>query len=171
MGQRGKFDREMREIYTNIKQQDINRFEKKIIKTKSGCWEWQGSFHHKGYGYFSIRHTVIYAHRFSYCAYIGEIPDGMLVCHKCDNGRCVNPDHLFIGTYEDNTNDMMKKGRGVFYSGVKSPVSKLNSSQVMEITSMRGIESSRKVAARFGVSHTIILNIWNGISYKDEVQR
>lgn len=94
-----------------VTQKDKDRFESKVEKLPNGCWEWRGSFHHKGYGYFSIKHRIIYAHRFAYVAYCGEIPFGMLVCHSCDNPICVSPEHIFLGTPKDNTHDMIEKGR------------------------------------------------------------
>jgi len=83
------------------------RFEKNVIKQK-GCWSWNGN---KGKTYKSIIYNgkAIKAHRASWMLYKGSIPDGMCVCHKCDNPICTNPDHLFLGTQQDNLNDMRKK--------------------------------------------------------------
>lgn len=79
---------------------------------EGACWIWQGAKNKKGYGFTSLPGgKKITAHRASYIVFRGEIPTGMLVCHKCDNPSCVNPDHLFLGTAQDNTSDMIKKGR------------------------------------------------------------
>ena len=81
-----------------------------IVNKETNCWEWQLSIKKNGYG--SYRGG--YAHREYYQDFKGNIPDGMIVMHKCDNRRCVNPDHLVLGTTKDNIHDMLNKGRGNF---------------------------------------------------------
>ncbi len=87
------------------------RFWQKVQKG-DGCWEWQGSRNKLGYGITSLRGRAIRAHRVSWEIVNGPIPDGLLVCHRCDNPACVRPDHLFLGTQIDNLRDMRTKGRG-----------------------------------------------------------
>lgn len=93
----------------------MERFEIKYKKVESGCWEWQGAIRNKklGYGAFTLNGKPVDAHRASYMIYKGDIPDGTLVCHTCDNRKCVNPDHLFLGSYYDNALDALQKGRRV----------------------------------------------------------
>lgn len=85
-------------------------FTKYKIDTDTGCWNWTGYLYH-GYGILSVARKPTKAHRVSYEIHHGAIPSGMIICHRCDNRSCVNPDHLFVGTYKDNNQDIVDKGR------------------------------------------------------------
>ena len=88
------------------------------------CWNWTGSLLQSGYGRFYINSQCFRAHRVSYYLYTGSVSKEKLICHRCDNPRCVNPLHLFEGTAKDNSTDMKIKGRGS-----KGRKSKLSSSK------------------------------------------
>ena len=92
---------------------DTERFYSKIDKTSSdiGCWLWTDSKTKAGYGRIMVNGKAIKAHRFSYELHKGKIPENTLVCHSCDIRHCVNPDHLWLGTYTDNNRDMFAKNR------------------------------------------------------------
>lgn len=97
------------------------RFFAKVQKTDT-CWIWTGAKQGHGYGCFRVGDKRIGAHRYSYQIHNGDIPDGLFVCHTCDNMFCVNPEHLWLGTAKQNTSDMLRKGRGKL--GIK-PIKKV----------------------------------------------
>ena len=94
----------------------MQRFWDKVQKTET-CWNWIAGDRGNGYGAFRFRKKVWDAHRVSWVLANGEIPDKLLVCHKCDNRRCVNPNHLFLGSFTDNLLDSFNKGRINFRKG------------------------------------------------------
>ena len=131
-------------------------FWRKVLKS-DGCWEWTASCLTSGYGAFWNGSKVITAHRQSFIMAHGDIPDGLFVCHHCDNRKCVRPDHLFLGTNADNVADMVSKNRVSRVSrcaGVKSPHAKLNDSKVREMRSLalEGV-SHKEISKRFMISH------------------
>jgi len=93
-----------------ISEIEHGRFWEKVIKA-GDCWNWTGATNGIGYGRLGHRGKQVSAHRFSYELVYGRIPDGMLVCHHCDNPGCVRPSHLFLGTNSDNMKDSVAKGR------------------------------------------------------------
>ena len=115
------------------------RFEEKYIPvTESGCWLWTASVGSHGYGQLNIDGKPILAHRYSYEAHIGPIPEGngyhgACVLHRCDVPSCVNPAHLFIGSNNDNIKDMVKKGRHGTLKGEASGRAKITEADVIAI--------------------------------------
>lgn len=138
-----------------------------IPEPNSGCWLWTGTLFSSGYGRVKRGGIHYRAHRDSYETYKGPIPDGMLVCHKCDVRSCVNPDHLFLGTPKDNMVDMVIKGRAKIpeTAGEHNGRAKLTWSQVVAIRADN--RSHRLIAADFGVVKSQITAIKNGKSWRD----
>jgi hypothetical protein len=134
----------------------MERFEKKFIpEPNSGCWLWTAAAKGDGYGHFALNNgKPIGAHRASWMIYNGDIPDGMHVLHRCDVRCCVNPDHLFLGTNQDNVQDRQRKGRRPPTFGEANPKAKLTAIQVAAIRA--DPRSLSKTAAAYGVSRTHI---------------
>jgi hypothetical protein len=118
-----------------------------------GCKEWISSLSKNGYGRFFYKGKSRSAHRVSYELFIGTIPENMSVLHKCDNRKCVNPEHLFIGNAKDNALDRRKKGRSNRPVGVKNPKNKLSIDQVTEIRLL--LKESIKVKENYSKNFTI----------------
>lgn len=125
-------------------------FEKSYVVAPNGCWEWvRGKFSHFGYGSFCKNGRAHYAHRVSYEMHRGEIPEGLEVCHRCDNPGCVNPEHLFLATHAENMRDARSKGRVA--RGDKIPRAVLNEEKVRLIRSMSHL-SDEILGKMFGIS-------------------
>jgi hypothetical protein len=140
------------------------------------CWLWQAarkrSGKDAGYGSFKLGYGfTARAHRVSYALYYGQSPGDLLVCHRCDTPQCVNPLHLFLGTVQDNSDDMVRKGRASKQdqSGANNNAAKLNAEQIETIRSLiRSGLTNVAIAARYGVTHQAISRIRRGRSWGDE---
>ena len=149
----------------NIEQKDIDRFWSKV--DKSGiCWEWLASRDippRLDYGRFKLKGKTRKAHRVCWIIVNGKIPQGMCVCHICDNPSCVNPEHLFLGTHQDNNDDMVRKNRELYPVGEDAFPSKLTEKQVLRIRKLyaTGCVSQSNLGRMYGVNQSAIWKIVN----------
>lgn len=142
-----------------------------------GCIIWTGPRYPNGYGVTSIKSKNGYAHRVSYELFVGKIPDGLCVLHRCDNRPCVNPKHLFLGTHADNSKDMVKKGRAAFgdrngsrkypermMKGTKHVWAKLNPKRVREIRKLweSGGYRMKDIGKKYRVNPVTVFQVIHG---------
>lgn len=138
------------------------RFFEKVQKTDN-CWIWTAALR-KGYGSITKPNAgktsgKLYAHRVSFEIHIGPIPEGMKVLHRCDNPKCVNPSHLFLGTSKDNSLDMVAKGRVAIQAGEQNGSAKLTAEAVANITT--DTRPRKIIAKEYNISITQIGRIKN----------
>lgn len=139
------------------------RFNRSYTVDSKGCWIWSAYLNAKRRPVISIRGVQVYAHRYSYERYRGLIPKGIEVCHSCDVTECVNPNHLFLGTHQDNMDDMVSKDRANKPKGSLNGRAKLTESDIVFIRTMyrpRHKEYSQlALARRFNVCVVTIQEI------------
>jgi len=153
----------------------IERFIKKLsLDYDTGCWNWTG-YLNGGYGAFCIggpirTNRVRKAHRVAWEIYNGEIPDGMCVCHHCDNPKCCNPNHLWLGTHKQNMEDMKSKGRLKYNPAKSGELHHNNKFAEMDITSMREMYAKGytqdEIATIFNTSQPVVSAIVNHKRWK-----
>ncbi len=143
-----------------------NRFDAKWIpEPYSGCWLWTAAKSPRGYGMIGAGGRLdgtLRAHRVSWILHRGEIPEGKEVCHQCDTPLCVNPDHLFLGSHEENMHDAVKKGRTS--RGEQRPSAKLTEDQVREIRA--STETQTEIAIRYGICQQHISDVKSGRKWR-----
>lgn len=135
----------------------FERFVRKVQIEPCGCHIWTASKFKTGYGRLTVAGKSLLAHRLAWEMANGEIPAEMFVCHHCDRRACVNPEHLFLGSHEDNMADMVAKGRSL--SGEGNPYARLNNATVKSIRESVG--SQLEIAERFGVHQTTVSRVLN----------
>lgn len=135
-----------------------DRLAARVDKRADGCWVYTGQ-NNGNYGQIEYRRRTYLAHRAAYMVHKGEIPNGACVCHACDNRLCVNPSHLWLGSYSDNARDMVEKGRGNAYT----PPRKLTNEDVENIKlEHRNGSSQSTIASKYSVSQCHVSFIVTG---------
>lgn len=144
-----------------------DRFWSKVDPT-GDCWIWTAGCTPQEYGQFTVRKGHFRgAHIVSYVLVRGPVPPGYVVCHRCDNPPCVNPDHLFLGTQSDNTRDMFAKGRGNSARGEANANSRLDPDKVRAIRQAPEKPGFRSALAReYGVSVSTIRQVLTGATWR-----
>ena len=149
-----------------------DRFWEKVDKS-GACWLWRGAMYRRGYGVFRLNGKNLRAHKFSFEQQHGPIPAGMFVCHHCDTPRCVNPEHLFLGTPADNVRDMMAKGRARF-TGPTQPrkherhhFAKLSELSVQRLRIVGRALTQERLAALLGMSKQAISAVQRRECWRD----
>ena len=142
-----------------------DHFWKRVRKTKT-CWLWTGDINTRGYGVVSIGGRGMNASRAAWILNVGKIPEGLCVCHTCDNPRCVRISHLFLGSRKDNTRDSIRKDRHA--RGERSGLSKLKDEDVRLIRSLysKGMKVCKISALGFPVCYSQCRNICVGLKWK-----
>lgn len=147
-----------------------DRFWSKVGNERgNGCWEWAAWKDKDGYGAMKLRSEglalMARAHRISYVLHHGEIPDGLIVRHRCDNPSCVNPSHLLLGTTAENMADKVRRGRLPNQRGERNPANKLNDEavrQIIAVLSRPDPPTQKEIANQFGISQMTVSLIRQG---------
>lgn len=134
------------------------RFWSKVQRSE-GCWTWLASKSRRGYGQFNYQGRSVQAHRLAYQFAVGPIPEGMQVCHHCDNPPCVNPTHLFLGTNGDNVRDCVQKGRHGFDPQAK--ITRADAETIRRRYAAGGV-TQRGLGREYGITHGEVWNILSG---------
>lgn len=148
----------------------IDRWLDKVVKTEN-CWEWQGAKYRKGYGHFRMfvdgKWVMYKAHRFSF-EYFNKmkLTKNEFVCHTCDNPRCVNPEHLFIGNAQSNTNDKMEKGRHIWGRTSKNRWLTKKIADEIRLIYSKGQYTMKQVGDMFNTSASQVERIVNNKIWK-----
>lgn len=146
-----------------MKKTDIFQKINKFYIDKNNCFVWTGNKTHDNYGRIRIGNKKYRVHRIVYILYYGEIPKNKpYICHKCNNSKCINPEHLYAGTPKDNVRDMINAKRNNHLKGEKHPKAKLKKHQILEIRNLhkKGY-SIRKIAKKYNMGKTTIQLIIN----------
>lgn len=156
-------------VYPRTHRPPADRLWAKVERT-DGCWNWAGRTDGGGYGLMWIGGRGgrwVRTHRLSWELHFGPIPGGLYILHRCDNPRCVRPDHLFTGTIRDNTLDMFAKGRANTVWGERHPSTHLSNTDVLGIRrAVAGGEQQTAVARRYGITKLVVSRIVRRVTWR-----
>lgn len=148
-----------------------------ITSDADSCWVWTGRTVGRGYGQMKVRREQVLTHRLSWILHFGQILEGLCVCHRCDNPRCVRPSHLFLGTTQDNLDDMVAKGRstagrkrpGTGPAGTRNCKAKLTPEVVAQIREDYRLKrgNTRTLALKYRISKSQVHNIVSGGQWRE----
>lgn len=157
-------------------QRVIDRFHRSYrAGARTDCWAWNLARHKSGYGRFKVFGRSIRAHRIAYELAKGPIPEGMYVCHRCDNPECVNPDHLFVGTPAENSQDRDRKGRHGSWTkpearprGEAQDGARLTDENVRDIRARyaAGGVTQKALAEEYDVGETTVFNVIHRLNWR-----
>lgn len=151
----------------------LRKIERRVSLDPSGCLNWTGSTDSYGYGQMKWRGRTRLVHRLAYWIFGNKPPTGLSVLHTCDNRRCINPNHLYLGTQRENMRDMVVRRRFADVSGENNPRAKLTSRDVLEIRNAVSHKFNHDgathsdIAKRYGVSKSTIDQISRGIVWRE----
>ena len=152
------------------KEVDVNYILSNSTPKPNGCIEWNNAKNAAGYGVIRINHKNYLVHRFLYQLTHGKIDDNLLVCHECDNPPCANPEHLFLGTHKENTDDMLEKEReskSPRNTGENHGKSKLTEQDIINIRKLyRDGNTQIEISKIYSVSNMCISHIVNNKRWK-----
>ena len=168
-------------LFEALRQQKIRWFMRYVVKRDDGCWEYIGKRDKNGYGKSRVIPLTWHAHRAAYFLFIGDVPDYLCVCHRCDRPWCVSPDHLFLGTQAENISDKVRKGRTAFGDkhgskthpekirrGINHWNAKISENVAVEIKQLLQSPNAncRAIAREYGVHRGVVYNIKYGNSWR-----
>lgn len=144
---------------------ELGRFYKHVIpEPNTGCWMWTAYINRFGYGAIKFRGKTALSHRVSWTLFRGEITGMLHVLHRCDNRGCVNPNHLFLGTHDENMKDMVSKRRNA--SGARHRSAKLTPEKVADIRRRYAKGNGLELAREFGLAHGAVSDIIRGKTWR-----
>lgn len=150
----------------HLSERNLKNFWNKVTKlSNQDCWEWTACLQSNGYGQIRFDNKVHYSHRLSYFIHFGHIPEDKHVLHRCDNRKCVNPLHLFLGDQASNMADCAAKRRNAH--GTRSPLSKITEQQLAEIRRLSESGCTCKyISNKYNLHYNTIYKILKGVTYK-----